>query len=220
MNESIVNLINDARAEGQEAELSSSELAEDLRHYDRYLKGALAEPHNWLFAFGIAENINQTQDGNNLGYRFRYRLGVPAEDVIAVNPETRIRFRSEASAFGVGYVLGDDGSLDYGRGKSGSFIFIDGILHTDDIVKQVIYKRKVEPRSMEENFRQMLIYRLARFYNRTGKKDRDTEAYLKRLEMSSHKKAIAINRRKPQDSQLALIYDFLRRFYTETSVRR
>ena len=213
----IEQVINFAREKAGKSKLESSEMEAEKETYNIYLSDLLEE-RNWLWSLGSTTNLTPTQDGSDLGYKYKYRVNSDISDVIAVNfQRANTALLDVKRALDFGYATDPVGeSTSTG---SSNFVFIGGVLHSDVEVEKVIFKRKMSPEIMEPSFRLLLGYTLAHHYALTPPVAQENADRIKPLKEKAHVRAARSDTRKPVDPQLEEVYYYVRTLSIESSLR-
>ena len=215
----VESIINFARQRASLHKLPSSEMGDAKELYDIYLKDLLEE-RNWIWSIGITSEVTETRDGTNLGYSKKYRLGVEAEDVLAINyNRVNLQLLDIKEALDYGYASDPVGEVIGDSGGDNSFAFINGVLHTNADVEKVIYKRLPDPRAMKMSFKLLLANKLALHFASEPGADVERAKFLKRELITIHVRAARDDAQKPKDTQLLEVYYFIKSLKTESNLR-
>lgn len=219
-------LIKEALIRANQGLIGDNEIANYNLLYDTELDAALAQHKDkWLFSYDITSLLDQTTDGNDLGYQYKYLVPGDTLSVICINPESSFRFISAKEALKYGYaVTNEDLAFSYSTNNQYSFLLIDSpsgpILHTDVEVTKILYSKKVTPVVMDPLFRKFFILQLA--YTIGTVKDPGNHALNDKLEAKAKKAHIAALTpylKRPVDPQLAAIYDWVKTYTIQTTAR-
>ena len=177
----------------------------DIEAMDREYKLAMDKvirSRPWLYAHDLKTNIT-TESGDgliNLGYKYRYSIDDSVLDVIAINQNENERFRNvipetrQALRAGISYFPEIDG---YPTERQDGFVFVDGILHSDVVVKSAFVKKEIRPEqtpgSFQDYFCHVLAVPLARIFGESAEKAKELENLLPDLAMEAirDEKAVA-----------------------------
>ena len=184
---------------------ANNPFASDIRAMDREYKLAMDKvirSRPWLYAHDLKTNITTASGDNliNLGYKYRYSIDDTVLDVIAINQNENERIRNvipetrEALRAGISYFPEIDG---YPTENREDFVFVDGILHSDVIVRSAFVKKEIRPEqtpgSFQDYFCHVLAVPLARIFGESAAKARELEDLLPDLAMEAirDEKAVA-----------------------------
>ena len=212
----VTDLLNAAREEAKLQPLSESELERDKFFYDLYLEDMLEE-RDWLFAYGKSTNLTLTQPDTDLGYKYVYIVGnTDVLDVLHINqvaPVIPINFQRT-----IEYGYTTDPITDEVSPNSGSYIFVNGLLHSTVPVTQIYYKKEPTPVNMPSSFRMFLIYtlgaRLAKFSS-----DKELEGKLQAKAEKYHLRAARFEHQLNKNNELQDLYRFIKTYRTQTNFR-
>lgn len=211
-------LLNRALEESGQPINPTTELRRFDDLYDLILETFL-EKRLWYFSIAKETDLVETNDGVDLNYRYKYAMPSNTVDVLHINEfRTIIPFGDERTALRHGYSFSPD---DLPAGTLGSdFIYIDGILHSNEEVRQVFYKRKVTPANMTATFRQALVYKIASRIAAYTRGEPQVISDLNREHKQYLREAASLNDKKIKtDQQVNSIFSFIRWYYTQTRVR-
>ena len=196
---------------------STAGLEIDKINYSAYLESLISE-RPWVFAYSITNKVVETNDGNDLGYTYKYRLGVDAQDVIGLGDipvSSNIATLSPRQASRYGYAV-DPLSDRVGTLPAGDFLFVNGVLHTNSPVEKVIYKRNVTPELMEPDFKMLLAHTLGMYFAMTPGADLERRGFIKSERENYHIRACRRDTASHSDPQIRELANFLRSYYAET----
>ena len=209
-------LMNAAREEAKLQRLSESELEHDKVFYDLYLEDILEE-RDWLFAYGKSTNLILTKPATDLGYKYVYNVNESnVQDVLHINqiaPVLPVDFHRT-----IDYGFATDPVTDEVTPNRGSYIFVNGLLHSTVPVTQIYYKKEPTPVNMPSSFRMFLIYtlaaRLAKFSS-----DKELEGKLQAKAETYHLRAARYEHQLSKNNELQDLYQFIKTYRTQTNFR-
>ena len=218
MNEN--DIINAARQKAKLSPLPDSDLAEDKVFYDLYLEDLLEE-REWLFTIKKETEFNQVVPEIDLGYKYSYVLrSTDVIDVLSINDQ---HISDIGSVVGyrraIRYGIATDPAGEIAPSSLGQFVYVNGVLHSDVPITCAYYKRKVTPTAMRASFRLLLILTLAQHFAVYKKKDDMIVSGIKSEKREQHRRAMRYEIKRPKNPELAEIYDFLKSYRTQTSLR-
>ena len=180
--------------------------------YDMILESLLAE-RPWLFTLKLLTRLDIAHNSVDLRYKYRYQL--PSDAVGVVNTDLKnlsfLQGMSVESALEIGY----DIPLPEDRVHSptnSSYIFLNGVLHSDTEITQIIYRREVKPEIMTPEFRELFAYKLGHFIA-SAAKDHELTRELKSLIKVKHVNAVARERTASPDPHRVQIQKWLNNYY-------
>ena len=211
------DILNEALAESANGTLPQENLEQYTNAYEVYL-GDLLEERNWLFAYEITSNLSETEDGSDLGYRYKYRLPADATGIVGDTDNKVPRFLSTEEAHRAGYSVLPEELAERRVQRAG--IFVDGIYHTNSRLTSLLYKRTVTPDVMPKSFQKLLIYSLAERFAISTSRDESLANRLRTKKREQHNRALREYVNAPSDPYLQSIYRWLIEFETSTSALR
>ena len=155
-------IINLALQTAGDPPVSTDQQVQYQSAYKMVLDDLLSE-RRWLFSLQLLSTLPKTTDGTDLNYSYKYQLPSDAIGILDTSASKNQYLNSMSIADGltVGYNLPP--LSDRKAVNSVNFVFLDGVLHSDQEVTQVIYQRKVIPEVMTPEFRVLFIHKLAEF---------------------------------------------------------
>lgn len=184
------------------------------RSYDFHLSDLLSL-HDWIFSMNIIQLtddnlLDDSDEENVLNYNYRYKLPDNVKNVVSDSSDSGVQYLSPREAVRAGLRPTTFDGLS--RPTQGNFVFVNGTLHTDRKLTEILVTIDVTPEYMTDSFRQALTYLLASIisYNIDRKDERYRD--LERKHMSHLARAAYDNTARPLDPQLRAIYDWVRRF--------
>lgn len=215
----IEDIINFSLNKAGRMDKEASEMTQELKIYDIYLRDLLEE-RNWVWSFGTTRSVTQTEDGNDLGFKYRYRIGADAEEVVAINFGSNIGLAglSIHESLRAGYAIDPIGEPE-GIPGDNSFVFINGVLHSNSEVTSVIFKKIPDPVEMPTPFKILLAWKMATHFVIEPGGDRDRQDTINSELRKAHLRACRFETRKPTDPQLLEVYNYVKTLRTETYLR-
>lgn len=177
----------------------------------------------WGFAHSIVTNLQTTNDGADLGYKYKYSLGnIDAEEVLDINFQDRglnvNRFRSREEALDFGYTLPDDAIL--GANDTKNFIYISGVLHSDTVVTKALIKKQVDITALTPESTILFATILAKVFAKTITRKQDVITRLERDELDAWVNATRKENQEAQNPQLRGVFEWLNAYYSQTRANR
>ena len=208
-------LINLALLTAGGAPVSASTQSEFESIYDMILDDLLEE-RPWLFTLTLTRDLTPTTGGTNLRYKYKYILPSNAVDILQTQDINTYNLSvQEGVRIGLSVPIAQD-RVTTAQSK---YIFINGILHSDKPLTEIIYRRKVSPEVMTASFRKLLVYKLAEWFARHRDKNETAANEIERQSNRLHKRALRDEINRPSNPYLASIYDWLRAYYYNTGIR-
>lgn len=206
----VSKLINFARSTAGKSPVAETKMAPDREIYDIFNE-ALLEERTWLFAYAITTDLTLTKPTTDLGYKYAYVVDVQdIEDVLDVNPQSsRIDIdrvgRRRAVDFGIVAPIITE------RGPQGAdFIYVNGVLHTDQEVTKVIYKRIPVPTAMTAEYKLLLAYKIAYHFSLTPGADIERRQLIKSEITNLHVRAARADITPSSDPQTQELIAYFR----------
>ena len=151
---------------------------DQLTHFDtmyELIKNSTLKERPWLFTLTVTKDLRATEDGGNRGFKNKYRLPKDALSVLQLNPGQLIPFTvSPDIALTVGYNIDRHDRLS--QLTRPRFIYVDGVLHTDIEVNEVIYKNDPPESQWSEDFALVVMWKLAEYIATTRSQKRELVA--------------------------------------------
>ena len=175
--------------------------------YTQLLSELLSE-RDWLFTLNKTNKLNPIKVETDLGYSFTYQLPSDAigvlipksNQMINVNPQEALRMGYTVSRIGL-------------HQEANDYIFLNGVLHSNSELTEVVYRRRVPADRLPAEFRALLINKIAVIVARSVTKDFNIADRLASEIPNLHKRAIRDEISRPSDPFLAGLYDWLHLFY-------
>ena len=207
-------VINLARQHASLAALNSSTMQQAEEMYE-LLKDSMLEERPWPFALGLARGLQATDQGEDLNYRFKYRLPSDAVNVIAINSTKPYGIPSAASNYDlirIGIAPIDDqpvGTL----GSATDFFVKAGLLHTNTEVSDILYVKTPAEKDFSTDFTLALSWALAKYFAITVSNNGELAAYCEREMGRHHTRALrGLNKQFPSIEKKVL-YSWLKQYY-------
>lgn len=207
-------IINLARQHASLAALNSSTMsqAEDMFEL---LKNSMLEERPWPFGLALARELQQTDQGEDLNYQYKYRLPQDAVNVIALNPTTNYSVPNSASNYDlirIGIAPTDDQPIGLLK-QSSDFFVKAGILHTNCQVTDIMYVKQPAERDFSVDFTLALSWALAKYFAITVSNNGELAAYCEREMNRHHTRALrGLNKQFPSIEKKVL-YSWLKQYY-------
>ena len=186
----------------------------------------LVKSRPWLFVHDIVDEskISETEDGSNLGYKYKYRVtGVKAVDVIEVNYEDSHTFRNiipntkQALRAGFSYYPRVDGIP--GSREEKNFVFVNGIIHSDEEVTSAVIKKDIAGDNIQdtpESFQDYFAHVLAKIIASTTAQSVARSNELKDEILSKAIEAIRDEQSMTTNPHLNTIFNWIQSYYVNS----
>lgn len=220
-------IIQQALRWADQGQIDFLDLADFYDTYELILDGLL-EKHDWVFSYNISHNLSlltSAQEGySDLGFRYQYVLSdSTAIDILETDPDAGAQYQSVEEGLRFGVSLDRDDLVSSYVGKK-DILFVrtenGGVIHSDDEMTSVAYKRRPLPQHMNPLFRLYLIYSLSAIFASTKDSENLNNYYkLQKRADSACLSAVSRNLRPPTDPHLLAIYNWVSRYITQTYSR-
>ena len=160
--EKIVNL---ARSHINLPPLATGEQMQVDEMYE-LLKTSMLEERPWPFTLSITSDIQETKNGENLNYFYRYRTPANALGVVAINPNAQgnsNRVLSNYDSIRIGIAPNDENAYTRLSSTEPQFYFKGGILYSNCPVTEILYKKDPDEKEFTTDFMLALSWYLAKY---------------------------------------------------------
>ena len=138
---------------------------DQLTHFEtiyELLKTSTLAERPWLFTLAVSRDLPTTDKGGNRGFTYRYTAPKDAVAVLNINPSSTIPYSiSPAQGLSVGYAIDPYDRLS--QTQQPKFVFIDGVLHSDTEVNEIIYKKDAPESEWTGDFALVLMWKVAEY---------------------------------------------------------
>ena len=105
------------------------------------------------------------------------------------------------------------------RVSNREFIYVNGLLYSNEEVKTVVYKRNVKPVNMPDSFRNLLAWVLAEHFAMTPGKDLERISLITAQKYKAWRRATRFESKETADPQLEAYRKFIRQYRKATYSR-
>ena len=216
------DIINTALRKAKMSRASGANLEAYIPEYDLHLAVLLkAFPYPFQFQIIMPEELEEVSPEVKLGFKYSYRLNTPNNsdilEILSLHRDSSFPAlsASQARRFGLNFDPRENG-IDTNPRRD--YIFVGGILHTNTVPTEILAKRVPDPSIFSPEFKLYLIYTLASELASEVKKDDVLHARLQRQALEACKEATSFLVGTQTDPQYAAIVDYIKRFYTVSSL--